>query len=65
MYKAASDFRFEFLAKVICEDPHSSGFMVELTPDRGDSEGATTPRYVLHKLIIMSVHSDTERATVR
>ena len=33
-YKAASDFRFEFVAEVICEDPHSSGFMVELTPDR-------------------------------
>ena len=25
----ASDFRFAFIAEVICEDPHSSGFMVE------------------------------------
>ena len=33
-YKAASDFCFEFVAEVICKDPHSSGFLVELTPDR-------------------------------
>lgn len=33
-YKAASDFSFNFVAEVICDDPHSSGFIVELEPDR-------------------------------
>ena len=51
IYKAASDFRFEFKAEVICEDPHSSGFMDELTPDCGHNEEAATPRYVLHQLV--------------
>ncbi len=33
----ASDFQFAFIAEVICEDPRSSGFMVEVTPDRSPS----------------------------
>ncbi len=56
-YKAASDFRFEFVAEVICEDPHSSGFMVQLTPDRPEvlpresdceyEDTSTSLRYIL------------------
>ena len=39
-YKPASDFGFEFVAEVICQDPHSSGFMIELTPDRDEQSDA-------------------------
>ena len=35
VYKPASDFEFKFIAEVICSDPHSSGFLIKLTPDRG------------------------------
>ena len=38
----SSDFHFDFVAEVICEDPHSSGFMVELTPDRLPSTASET-----------------------
>lgn len=56
-YKAASDFRFEFVAEVICEDPHSSGFMVQLTPDRPEGasqeyEADGSARYVCSFYII-------------
>ena len=30
-YKPASDFKFEFIAEVICS---SSGFLIKLTPER-------------------------------
>ena len=41
-YKAASDFRFDYIAEVICEDPQSSGFMVELSPETPPSEETNT-----------------------
>ena len=47
-YKPASDFGFEFVAEVICENPHSSGFMVALTPDRDEhSDAPPCTRYTL------------------
>lgn len=36
VFKPASDFQFHFFAEVICSDPHSSGYMIQLTPDRSD-----------------------------
>ena len=36
VFKPASDFQFHFIAEVICSDPHSSGFMIQLTPDQSD-----------------------------
>ena len=35
VYKSALDFAFKFIAEVICSDPHSSGFLIKLTLDRG------------------------------
>ena len=47
-YKPAADFGFEFLSEVICEDPHSSGFMIALTPDRDEhSDAPPCTRYTL------------------
>ena len=33
-YKPASDFKFQFIAEVICAHPKSSGFLIRLTPKR-------------------------------
>ena len=50
-YKPASNFGFEFIAEVICEDPHSSGFLVELTPDRDEqSDAPPCTRYIYHNI---------------
>ena len=38
-YIPCSDFGIKFIAEVISVNPHSSGFLVEVTPDRtGDLE---------------------------
>ena len=37
-YKPASDFGFDILAEVICSSPTSSGFMINLTPDRSRNQ---------------------------
>ena len=34
IYKPASDFKFNFIAEVICSHPKSSGFLIKLTPER-------------------------------
>ena len=34
IYKPASDFKFQFIAEVICSHPKSSGFLIKLTPER-------------------------------
>ena len=36
-YRPASDFGFEILAEVICSNPSSSGYLIQLTPDRKSS----------------------------
>ena len=40
-YKPASDFGFEILVEVISTNPSSSGFLINLTPDRGGTENAS------------------------
>ena len=44
VYKPASDFGFKFIAEVICSDPHSSGFLIKLTPDRGQVDDPRSTR---------------------
>lgn len=34
IYKPVSDFKFQFIAEVICSHPKSSGFLIKLTPER-------------------------------
>ena len=38
----ASDFKFELVAEVICSEPFSSGYLINLTP-----AGSDDTRYVL------------------
>lgn len=40
-----SDFSFNFLAEVICIDSRSSGYMIELTPGRSESDASQCKRY--------------------
>ena len=42
-YRPASDFGFDILAEVICSNPNSSGFMINLTPDRGNNDNSQAP----------------------
>ena len=36
---------------ICCQDPHSSGFMIELTPDRDEqSDAPPCTRYIYHNL---------------
>lgn len=34
IYSPCSDFGIKFIAEVICSNPHSSGFIVEVTSER-------------------------------
>lgn len=49
-YICCSDFHFEFVAEVVCEDPHSSGFIVELNSESGED---TSRRYVNKEVLYL------------
>ena len=34
IYKPSSDFNFDFVADIICNNPHDSGYMVHVTSER-------------------------------
>ena len=34
IYKPSSDFNFEFVAEVLCANPHNSGYLVIVTSER-------------------------------
>lgn len=41
VYKPSSDFNFDFVAEVLCSNPHNSGYLVTVTSGRSQASNTT------------------------